>query len=77
MASFRETLDAMASGINVKNVNRAKIVGVRTAQDTKMLATYNYGIYSVLVEYNDGSRTLSEHHIDEPFMRAILPKLEW
>lgn len=76
MATFKEVLNTMAAGINVNEVKRAKIVGVRTAHDTKVMATYNYGIYSVLVEFNNGSRTLSEHQIDDAFMKAILPKLE-
>lgn len=44
---------------NVK-INRVKIVGVHTAEDTKVLVTHNMSIYSILVEYFDGHVELKE-----------------
>ena len=39
---------------------RAIVLGVREAEDTKLLATVNSTMYSLLVAYNDGSRELLE-----------------
>lgn len=42
------------------SVNRVKVLGVRTAEETKVLATYNSSIYCILIEYGDGRRELKE-----------------
>ena len=39
---------------------RAVVLGVRAAEQTRVLATYNSTMYSLLVAYNDGSRQLLE-----------------
>jgi len=39
---------------------RAKVIGVRTAEDTKGLTTFNYGVYSFLVQRDDGSVDIVE-----------------
>lgn len=43
-----------------KQIQRAKIIGVRTAEDTKTLVTVNYGVYCFLVEYTDGTCGVAE-----------------
>lgn len=43
-----------------KEIRRVKIIGVRTAEDTKTLWTVNYGVYSFLIEYTDGSLGIRE-----------------
>ena len=43
-----------------KEIVAAKIVGVRTAEDTKVLSTWNYGVYSFLVMYEDGTLNVLE-----------------
>lgn len=37
-----------------------KVLGVRTAEETKVMATYNSTLYCLMVVYDDGSRELSE-----------------
>lgn len=50
----------MALFSSSKTAVRAMVLGVRTAEQTKVLATYNSAMYSLLVEYNDGSREILE-----------------
>lgn len=39
---------------------RAKIIGVRSGEDTRGLTTYNFGVYSFLVLRDDGTRDVIE-----------------
>lgn len=64
-------------GTKTNGIKRIKIVGVRTAQQTKVMATYNYGIYSLLIEFTDGHRELVEEEADGRNMKAYLPYIEW
>ena len=64
-------------GTKTDGIRRIKIVGVRTAQQTKVMATYNYGIYSLLIEYTDGHRAIVEVEADSKDMKAYLPYIEW
>lgn len=43
-----------------KEINAVTVLGVRTSEQTKVLATYNMTIYCLLVEYKDGSRKVVE-----------------
>ena len=53
-----------------KTAVRAVVLGVRTAEETKVLATYNSAVYSLLVEYSDGSRDILE--LDTKGMKPYL-----
>lgn len=59
---------------NKKTIRAVKVLGVRSAEETKVLATYNTTIYSVLVEYSDGSRAIDE--CDAKHMSVYLPYIE-
>lgn len=41
-------------------IKRVKVLGVTRAQETKVLATYNSAVYSILIEFENGSRSLLE-----------------
>ena len=43
-----------------KEIAKVKVLGIRTSEQTKVLATYNSTMYSILVEYVDGTRVLKE-----------------
>lgn len=45
---------------NTKTIKRVKVLGVRTSEETKVLATYNSSVYCILIEYDDESRELKE-----------------
>ena len=62
---------------NGKRVARAKVIGVRTAEQTKIMATYNYGVYSLLVQYEDGSVEIVEEEINSRGMKTLLQFIEW
>lgn len=55
------------------NPVRAIVLGVRTAEETKILATYNSSVYSLLIEYDDGSREILELTVKEmrPYLHLI------
>lgn len=60
-----------------KKIVRTLIVGVRMAQDTKVFATYNYGMYSFVVEYDNGSREIVEVKGNDPKAKEYLMYLDW
>lgn len=66
----------MMSTYNGKDVLKARIVGVRTAEQTKVMATYNFGIYSILVQYVDGSKELVEEKFDSAGMRLLVKYMD-
>lgn len=43
-----------------KEINRVKLLGLRKMDNSGALATYNSTLYSLLIEYADGSRELKE-----------------
>ena len=47
------------------------VLGVRTAEQTKVIATYNSTVYCLMVEYENGSRNLVE--CDTKEMKKYLP----
>ena len=44
----------------IKQIERVRVIGVRTAEQTKVLATHNSTIYCLLILYNNGERELKE-----------------
>jgi len=44
----------------IKQIERVRVLGVRTAEQTKVLATYNSSIYCILILYINGQRELKE-----------------
>ena len=43
-----------------KEIKKVKVLGVRTAENTGIFATYNSAVYCVLVEFKDGTRAVDE-----------------
>lgn len=43
-----------------REIAAVKVLGVRTAEETRALATYNSTMYCLLVAYEDGGRELVE-----------------
>lgn len=42
------------------NIKKVKVLGIRSVEQTKLFATYNASLYSLLILYEDGSRDLVE-----------------
>lgn len=74
---FKEFMYGKADEYDNKTLARVKCVGVRTAEQTKVLATYNYGIYSFLVEFTDGSRGIYEEQLGSVGMKKLINFIEW
>lgn len=62
---------------NGKKVQRVKVIGVRTAEETKIMATYNYGVYSFLVQYEDGTVEIAEEQMKSAGMKTLLRFVEF
>lgn len=43
-----------------KEIAKVKVLGVRTAENTGIFATYNSAVYCVLIEHTDGTRVVDE-----------------
>lgn len=48
-----------------KHIERVHVLGIRTAEQTKVFATYNSSVYSILVIYDTGEREILECDIKE------------
>nr|DAR41401.1 MAG TPA: hypothetical protein [Caudoviricetes sp.] len=59
-----------------KEIYRVKYMGVRTAEQTKVLGTYNSSMYCFLVEYTDGSRALLDYEAKDKALQEILPFID-
>ena len=57
-----------------KTISRVKVLGIRTGEQTKVLATYNTSVYCVLIEYSDGTRALDE--CEGKAMQQYLPYID-
>lgn len=49
----------------IKQIERVMVLGVRAAEQTKVLATYNSSIYCILILYSNGARELREVNTKE------------
>ena len=49
----------------IKQIERVRVLGVRTAEQTKVLATYNSSIYCILILYSNGMKELREVNTKE------------
>ena len=45
---------------SLKKIEAIKVLGVRTAEETKILSTNNSSVYCCLFVYSDGSREVKE-----------------
>lgn len=57
-------------------IKRVKYLGVRTTEQTEILATYNRSLYCFLIEYSDGSRKICEYHNNDKNIGEILSFIE-
>lgn len=62
------------SGSQGKSISVVKVLGVRTAEETKVMATYNSTVYCILIVYSDDSRELLE--VDSRSMKKYLAYIE-
>ena len=65
-------LFGLGTKYNGKEVDAVKMVGVRTAEQTKIMATYNFGIYSFLVRYKDGTVEMAEEKYNSQGMKVLM-----
>lgn len=54
------------------SIRRVKFMGVRTAEETKILGTYNSSMYCFLIEYDNGERKLVEYQADDKALPELL-----
>lgn len=57
-------------------IKKVRILGVRTGEETGILATWNFALYSLLVIYNDGRKEVLELKSDSKLFKDLLPYLE-
>lgn len=47
-------------GLLASNVSQVKVLGIRTAMESRAFSSVNFGIYTLLIEYSDGHREIIE-----------------
>jgi len=57
-----------------KRIESVKILGTSTAMETRVLATYNFTVYSLLIRYTDGSTEVRE--VQKKHLRRYMPYIE-
>lgn len=50
---------------SLRRIASVHVLGIRTAEQTKVFATYNSSIYSILIIYDNGDREITECDIKE------------
>ena len=60
----------------VKTISKVKLLGVRTAEQTKVLGTVNSTLYCFLVEYTDGDRAILEYGPSDKEINELLYKID-
>ena len=66
-ANFKPTF-----GKSQGRIVKAKLLGIRMAQETKVMATYNSSSYCFLVEYENGVREVLEMGADDKRFSTLL-----
>lgn len=61
---------------NYYNIRKVKVLGVRTAEETKVFATYNYSIYSLLIIFKNGRQQVLEVRGDSKRFELLTPYIE-
>jgi hypothetical protein len=60
----------------IRTIKTVKLLGTRTAAETRILATYNFTVYSFLVVYDDGEREVVECQNGSKVFNKLLPYIE-
>ena len=59
-----------------KEIKSVKILGTRTGEETRVFATYNFTIFSLLVKYTDGSKEVIDCKSGSTEFEKYLPYLD-
>ncbi len=59
-----------------ENIETVKVLGIRTGQETRVFATYNFSIYSLLITYKNGKKQVVECQADSSEFQKYLPYLD-
>ncbi len=59
-----------------ENIATVKVLGIRTGQETRVFATYNFSIYSLLITYKNGKKQVVECQADSNEFQKYLPYLD-
>lgn len=53
-------------------IRKVKLLGVRTTEQTKIMATYNSTLYCFLIEYENGNRAIREFQADDKEIKELI-----
>lgn len=57
-------------------IKKVKVLGIRTAEETGVFATWNFTMYSVLIIYDNGKREVVECKSDSKLFKDLLPYMD-
>lgn len=58
-----------------KEIKKVKLLGIRSAEQTKIFGTYNSSLYCLIVQYTDNTKALIECESEE-FQKKYLNFIE-
>lgn len=56
-----------------REIDKVKVLGTRTGAETRVLATYNFTVYSLMIIYKDGGQEAVECTYNSKLFRKLLP----
>ena len=56
-----------------REIKSVDVLGTRTGEETRILATYNFTIYSLMIIYADGEREVIDCQSDSLIFKKLLP----
>ena len=60
---------------DTRNITRVKVLGVRTAVKSQLFSDVNFGVYSLLIAYDDGKVEVKE--VDYNTVRKYAQYIMW
>jgi len=57
-------------------IAKVKILGTRTGEETRVLGTYNFTVYSFLIEYKSGRREVKECTKDSKEFQELISRAD-
>lgn len=56
-----------------REITTVDVLGMRAGEETRILATYNFTVYSLMITYADGEREVVECQSDSSIFKKLLP----
>lgn len=74
---IKDLIDKTNRIYNGKEIAKTRVLGVRTAMKSSVFSEVNYGVYSFLIEFVDGTHEIAEESYNSSRFKLFVSFLEW